>query len=200
MKEGTTIEYYTSNRSPSPEIAQVVQFDLKQIGLNLNTHLFARAVQISKEGTRGEPFDITGEGWIADYADPYDFVNVLLDGSSRPDPNNNNVAYFDDPTFNKQMSPSLAAIAFAEVLGVRQSRREDDEHEPAVGAAQQPERSDPRLEARGLLHLQLDLRDRPRSRLLEVGPSEIRSSARRRESGASRSRASFVSRAGMLCA
>ncbi len=108
VKAGTTLEYYTSNRSPSPEIAQVVQFDLKQIGLNLNTHLFARAVQISKEGTRGEPFDITSEGWLADYADPYDFVNVLLDGANLHDSNNNNVAYFNDPTFNKQMGAAAA--------------------------------------------------------------------------------------------
>ena len=84
--------------------AQIVQFNLKQIGLNVNTHLFARAVQIEKEGTRGEPFDITSEGWIADYADPYDFINVLLSGDSLHDTNNNNVAYFNDPKFNKQMT------------------------------------------------------------------------------------------------
>jgi ABC-type oligopeptide transport system substrate-binding subunit len=103
LASGTTLEYYTSNRSPSPEIAQIVQYNLKQLGINLNTHLFARAVQISKEGTRGEPFDITSEGWIADYADPYDFVNVLLCGCNIHDSNNNNVAYFNDPKFNKMM-------------------------------------------------------------------------------------------------
>ena len=80
-----------------------MQFNLKQIGLNVNSHLFARAVQIDKEGTRGEPFDITSEGWIADYADPYDFINVLLSGDSLHASNNNNVAYFNDPTYNKQM-------------------------------------------------------------------------------------------------
>ncbi len=80
-----------------------MQFNLKQIGLNVNSHLFARAVQIDKEGTRGEPFDITSEGWIADYADPYDFINVLLSGDSIHASNNNNVAYFNDPTYNKQM-------------------------------------------------------------------------------------------------
>ena len=51
---------------------------------------------------RGEPFDITSEGWIADYADPYDFINVLLSGDSLHASNNNNVAYFNDPTYNKQ--------------------------------------------------------------------------------------------------
>ena len=103
VKDGTTIEYYTSNRGSAPLVAQIVQFNLKQIGLNVNSHLFARAVQIDKEGTRGEPFDITSEGWIADYADPYDFINVLLSGDSLHASNNNNVAYFNDPTYNKQM-------------------------------------------------------------------------------------------------
>jgi len=69
----------------------------------VNTHLFARAVQIDKEGTRGEAFDVTTEGWLADYADPYDFINVLLSGDNLHASNNNNVAYFNDPTFNKQM-------------------------------------------------------------------------------------------------
>ena len=104
VKDGQTVEYYTSNTGAAQLAAQIVQFNLKQIGLNVNTHLFARAVQINKEGTRGEPFDITSEGWIADYADPYDFINVLLSGDSLHASNNNNVAYYNDPTFNRQMA------------------------------------------------------------------------------------------------
>src|SRR6476646_9075500 len=103
VKDGTGVELYTSNRGSAPLVAQIIQFNLKQIGLTVNTHQFARAVQIDKEGTRGEPFDVTTEGWIADYADPYDFINVLLSADSLHASNNNNVAYFNDPTFNKQM-------------------------------------------------------------------------------------------------
>jgi ABC-type oligopeptide transport system substrate-binding subunit len=103
IKSGTEVQYYTSNTGSAPLVAQILQFNLKQIGLNVNSHLFARAVQIDKEGTRGEPFDITSEGWIADYADPYDFINVLLSGDSLHASNNNNVAYFNDPKYNKEM-------------------------------------------------------------------------------------------------
>ena len=103
LKSGQTLEYYTSNTGSAPLVAQILQFNLKQIGINVNTHAFARAVQIEKEGTRGEPFDLTSEAWIADYADPYDFINVLLSGDSLHDTNNNNVAYFNDPAYNKQM-------------------------------------------------------------------------------------------------
>jgi peptide/nickel transport system substrate-binding protein len=104
FKDGTTVEYYTSNTPASALVAQIVQFNLKQIGLNVNPHLFARAVQFEKDGTRGEPFDITSEGWVADYADPYDFINVLLSGANLHPTNNNNAAYFNDPKFNKAMS------------------------------------------------------------------------------------------------
>jgi ABC-type oligopeptide transport system substrate-binding subunit len=103
VKDGTTVELYTSNRGAAPLQAQIYQFNLKQIGLNVNPHLFARAVQIDKEGTRGEAFDVTTEGWLADYADPYDFINVLLSGDNLHASNNNNVAYFNDPKYNKAM-------------------------------------------------------------------------------------------------
>jgi ABC-type transport system substrate-binding protein len=112
LKAGQTVEYYTSNTGSAPLVAQILQFDLKQIGITVNTHQFARAVQIEKEGTRGEPFDLTSEAWIADYADPYDFINVLLSGDNLHASNNNNVAYFNDPTYNKAMrSASLLSGA-----------------------------------------------------------------------------------------
>jgi len=104
MASGGKVVLYTSNRGAAPLQAQIYQFNLKQIGLDVEVNQFARAVQIEKEGTRGEPFDVTTEGWIADYADPYDFINVLLSGENLHASNNNNVAYFNDPTFNKQMN------------------------------------------------------------------------------------------------
>jgi ABC-type oligopeptide transport system substrate-binding subunit len=46
---------------------------------------------------------MTSEGWIADYADPFDFIDILLNGKNLHDSNNNNVAYFNDPSYNKKM-------------------------------------------------------------------------------------------------
>ena len=95
---------WTSTTEPAPLQAQVYQQNLKAIGLDVQVQQFARAVQIQKEGIKGAEFDFTTEGWAADYADPYDFVNVLLDGSKIQAANNNNVAYFDDPAYNKRMA------------------------------------------------------------------------------------------------
>jgi peptide/nickel transport system substrate-binding protein len=95
---------YTCNESPCPETAQIVQANLKQIGIDVEIKQFDRAVQFSKEGTKGEPFDIGFEGWQADYADPYDFINILLYGPNIGPKNNQNFSYFDDPTYNKRMA------------------------------------------------------------------------------------------------
>jgi peptide/nickel transport system substrate-binding protein len=97
------IVLYAANRGAPVLRAQILQFNLKQIGLDVEVKLFARAVQFQKEGTRGEPFDIGDDGWQADYADPYDFVNILLYGGNLRPANNNNFSYFNDPKYNKKM-------------------------------------------------------------------------------------------------
>jgi ABC-type transport system substrate-binding protein len=102
------VVFYTSNRGSAPAIAQVLQYDLKQIGLDVDVQMFPAAVQLSKMGTKGEPYDIGSHAWVADYADPYDFVNVLLDGSQIRAENNVDFAYFDDPSFLKKMRQAAA--------------------------------------------------------------------------------------------
>ncbi len=94
---------YTCNESPCPESAQIIQNNLKAIGLDVEVRQFERAVQFKKEGTKGEAFDIGFEGWQADYADPFDFINILLDGTTIREANNNNFSYFNDPAWNKKM-------------------------------------------------------------------------------------------------
>jgi peptide/nickel transport system substrate-binding protein len=86
--------FYAFNRAQGPAVAQSVQFNLKQIGLDVEIKLFDRVVQNTKAATRGEPFDITNEGWHADYPDPANFVNVLLDGRRLQAENNVNTSYF----------------------------------------------------------------------------------------------------------
>ena len=58
---------------------------------------------------------MTIERWGADYADPYDFVNILLDGKQVTQPQHNNYAYFNVAKYNKQMTA-------ASLLDRRQAR------------------------------------------------------------------------------
>jgi len=94
---------YTSNVAPGPGIAQSVQFNLKNIGIDVEIKLFDRVVQHEKTATRGEPFDLTYEGWGMDYPDPSNFINVLLDGRRLQADNNVNVSYFNDAAYNRRM-------------------------------------------------------------------------------------------------
>jgi peptide/nickel transport system substrate-binding protein len=95
--------FYAFTTVPGPQIAQVVQFNLRQIGVDVEIKQFDRVVQHEKVGTRGEPFDISHSGWGADYPDPYNFINVLLDGTRIQATNNVNESYFNNPTYNRKM-------------------------------------------------------------------------------------------------
>jgi peptide/nickel transport system substrate-binding protein len=99
---------YTFSSTYGPLWAQTVQFDLKQIGLDVEVQQYTRAIQISKIQTKGEPFDLTINGWGADYADPYDFLNVLLDGSKLQAANNVDVSYLNYADINKQLQQASA--------------------------------------------------------------------------------------------
>ena len=100
--------FYAFSSAPSPAIAQVVQYNLKQIGIDVEIKQFDRTVEHEKAGTRGEPFDIAHEAWAADYPDPSNFLNVLLDGRRIQATNNVNLAYFNDAGYNRKLDAAAA--------------------------------------------------------------------------------------------
>ncbi len=65
-------------------LAQVFKYNLSQIGCNVNVKLFQGFQIYIAAGTKGEPFDAVFAGWFADYADPYDFIDILLNGAEHP--------------------------------------------------------------------------------------------------------------------
>jgi ABC-type transport system substrate-binding protein len=97
------IVFYGATSPTSIGIMQLVKNDLSKVGINADIKTFPFAVRISKEGHRGEPYDLDLQAWGADYPDPVDFVDILLDGHNIQAENNNNNAYFNNPTFNKRM-------------------------------------------------------------------------------------------------
>ena len=86
-----------------PPRKPLVKGDLSKIGINADIKTFPFAVRISKEGHRGEPYDLDLQAWGADYPDPVDFIDILLDGRNIQAENNNNNAYFNHAGFNKRM-------------------------------------------------------------------------------------------------
>jgi ABC-type oligopeptide transport system substrate-binding subunit len=101
---GGNCRLWTFNTSFGPAVAQVVQFNLKQIDLNCQITPLDRVVETTKGGNRDtNDFDILVNGWGQDYPDPYDFINILLDGNGIKPDNNVNLSYFNDASFNKRM-------------------------------------------------------------------------------------------------
>jgi ABC-type transport system substrate-binding protein len=84
--------------------AQVIQYNLRQMGLDVDLKPQPFAVAIKTAGTRGSDFDMFLIAWFADYPDPFDFINVLLDGQNIQAANNSNYAYFNSPKYNAAMT------------------------------------------------------------------------------------------------
>ena len=108
-----TVELYTFNVSHGPGFASHLQSALAPLGINVNIQSFDRVTQHEKIATQGEPFDISIEGWGMDYNDPYNFLDVLLNGSRIRPTHNNNVSYFDDPTFNSRLDAAAPLFGAA---------------------------------------------------------------------------------------
>lgn len=83
--------------------AQIFKFNLEQAGLKVNLKPQPFAVALSTMGNKGNEMDSFTIGWIADYFDPFDFINVLLDGTTIQETNNSNYAYFNDAKYNRLM-------------------------------------------------------------------------------------------------
>jgi ABC-type oligopeptide transport system substrate-binding subunit len=98
-----TAVFYTCDDAVCASWARVLRGELGRVGLTLKTRTFPLSKLEMTTSTRGEPFDLTSKGWWADYADPSDFLNVLLDGRSIQARNNNDVSYFESSLFERRL-------------------------------------------------------------------------------------------------
>jgi peptide/nickel transport system substrate-binding protein len=97
------VSVYTANSATGQNLAQVFKFNLSQMGCNVTVKSFVGFAIYTAAGTKGEPFDAALVGWNQDYPDPYDFLNILLDGNNIHADNNNNLAYFNVAKVNRQL-------------------------------------------------------------------------------------------------
>ena len=100
--------YSTQGSESATNRMALLTQELKPLGINVTVKYFERAVQFQQEGVKGTPNDIADEGWLADFPDPYDFINILLSGENILPKNGDNFVYFNDPTYNQKMSAAAA--------------------------------------------------------------------------------------------
>jgi oligopeptide transport system substrate-binding protein len=103
---------YCANAAVAVNTCQIAQANLRAIGVDMDIRQFPRATQFEKTGTRGEPFDITLEGWHSDYFDPYNFI-FLLDGTTIRPNNNVNFSYFNSSAYNTKIARAAGMVGTA---------------------------------------------------------------------------------------
>jgi peptide/nickel transport system substrate-binding protein len=98
------VNLWTANTTQGQNLGQVFKYDLEQIGCKVDVRLFAGFQIYTAAGARGADFDAALVGWNQDYPDPYDFLDVLLNGKNIRAQNNNNLAYFNVPAVNRKLA------------------------------------------------------------------------------------------------
>jgi peptide/nickel transport system substrate-binding protein len=101
--------FYCTNRAPGPHQCQIIQANLRRIGLEMDILPPRRNCPWGSCDTdrRGEPFDLMLEAWHADFFDPYNFL-FLVDGTTIQPAKNTNLSYFNHPRFNQRLQAARA--------------------------------------------------------------------------------------------
>jgi YVTN family beta-propeller protein len=102
---GTAV-LYTCNLPFCRRHAQIIRSNLGGLGLNVDVREFPKNELHERAARKGEPFDILDSWWFPDYADPADFLNVLLDQRIRARGNLNESYYT-----NARLARELARIS-----------------------------------------------------------------------------------------
>ncbi len=111
---GTVTVFHSTSASQTAR-AQVIEYNLKQIGFDTKDRPVPGGLYYKTLGTKGADFDVAYAGWCADFFDPFDYINVNLDGRSIQDANNVNFAYLNSAKLNAAMdkAASLSGAARA---------------------------------------------------------------------------------------
>jgi peptide/nickel transport system substrate-binding protein len=98
------INYWYTASTLGTLIERLGASQLNSIGFNnIDTKPFQSGL-FTALGKKGNDYDFAIVGWSADFPDPYDYINKLLSGETIQDVQNNNTAYFNNPTANKLMN------------------------------------------------------------------------------------------------
>ena len=109
---GTVVVRHTTSIANTNR-AQVLEYNLKQMGFGVKDVPVPGGVYYPQLQTKGADFDTAFAGWCADYNDPFDFINVLLDGRTIQDQNNVNFAYYNNAKLNAQMDAAASKFGAA---------------------------------------------------------------------------------------
>jgi len=87
---------YTCTISPCDAQAQIIKANLAAIGIDVQVRSFPPEQLFHRLATKGEPYDLATAGWVADYMDPSQFLNVLLSSGIVPP--------LEDPGYQRKLA------------------------------------------------------------------------------------------------
>lgn len=93
--------------------AAVIQYNLKQIGIDVKLDPEPFGIAIKAAGTKGADFDMFLISWASDYPDPAVFLGPLLDGRLIQASNNSNYSYFDDRSVDRRLDVASRLVGDA---------------------------------------------------------------------------------------
>jgi peptide/nickel transport system substrate-binding protein len=113
---GQTAVILHSTSSNAVNTAQVAAFNLSRIGMKTKDRPVPGSIYYKTFGTKGVDYDLGRAGWCADYFDPFDYINVNLDGRSIQDANNVDYAYLNSSKLNGLMDKAAGLSGNARTL------------------------------------------------------------------------------------
>ena len=104
---GFSTMLYAGTEEPWPRLVTVIQQELAEIGIRatLDFSEFSTYFAMIGDTTRHVPFGMFG--WYADYPDPSNFFDTLLNGHRITAIHNNNNSMFDDATVNAMIERAM---------------------------------------------------------------------------------------------
>jgi ABC-type transport system substrate-binding protein len=99
LRSRTAVLYTCSDRPDCIGVAQVLQQNLKAIGMKLRIKQFPLQLMFQKLASPGEPFDLAWLGFVVPYGDPQAFLGIF-DGRTIGRPGSENWSYFNAPRYN----------------------------------------------------------------------------------------------------
>ena len=89
-------------------IAQAIQQDLKEVGVNAELVTFEWSTYLEETGRGKHPMALLG--WTGDNGDPDNFLNVLLSSTTATETDALNIAYYQNPEVDEILSQAKSTV------------------------------------------------------------------------------------------
>jgi ABC-type transport system substrate-binding protein len=124
IASAATVNVVHTTSSSQTTRAQVIEYNLRAAGFKVQDVPLPASTFFGAIGSKGTTYGIATAGWCGDYFDPYDYINVLLDGRSIQAANNVDVSYFHNAKVEAQMDAAAALSGAARAAAYAKLDRE----------------------------------------------------------------------------